>query len=286
MLRRIQITESLTTCEPSYDRIAKVYKEIANCNEHAIELIVNVEKRLGLSFLFYISTFPYLAKSRGKNIVIMCNAKSIDLFRKFGSLSFKDEIKPYETDIAPLLMSKAKIINDPQDIFDLVTEITKNAPVKMDDHLAEIFISRVGEIYNNSLEHSEADYVIGAKYFRNQKSIYCFSCYDTGVGIPQKVINTIAKRLSQKEAFLWALKRGNSTANQAMALPIPRGLGLDLLHSFAKANKGTIRICSGNIFYLYNTKNGSRIVELKHSFPGTLYEMDIITDNERKYIIK
>lgn len=141
-------------------------------------------------------------------------------------------------------------------------------------------------MYNNSLEHSGGQYVIGGKYFKNQKNTYCFSCYDTGIGIPEKVKNSLDHDISQIEAFKWAMKRGNSTANKERGSLIPRGLGLDLLRGFAKANDGTIRICSGNVLYKYNPRKGIKYYKLNHKFEGTLFEMDIIADNAHRYVLK
>lgn len=67
----------------------------------------------------------------------------------------------------------------------------------------------------------------------------------------------------------------------------------DLLCSFAKANDGKIRICSNKVLYRYNILNKSKksqgikdiYNELSYSLEGTLFEMDIIEDNKRKYIL-
>ena len=135
------------------------------------------------------------------------------------------------------------------------------------------------EMYNNAIEHSEG-IVLGTKYFKLQKNIYNFSCYDTGVGIPQKVISTINNIESNREAFEWAMTDGNSTI-----AGVPRGLGLGLLKSFVQANDGRIRVCSGNILYEYSRKKGKNIIELNNQFYGTLFEMDIISDNDYEYVL-
>ena len=75
---------------------------------------------------------------------------------------------------------------------------------------------------------------------------------------------------------------GNSTVTG----DIPRGLGMTLLQSFAKANEGSIRICSGNVLYIYSPKTDEKYYVLDHAFCGTLFEMDIIADDDRIYIIR
>ena len=283
-MKHIMITESFAAQRPSYNRFAKIQAEIEACHDSHIRIDVNVQNRFGLTFVFLIGTLPYLAEKYQKTTSIFCNEKSFNLFRKLGFLEktcLYNKEKDYSTD----LKQGMGLITKDEDIFKTVTEITREAPVKMSDALSAIFISKAGEMYNNAREHSEGT-VIGAKFFKNQKSMYCFSCYDTGVGIPAKVMS-VRKEISNPEnAFRWAMIRGNSTASG----DVPRGLGLGLLKSFAKANEGTIRICSGNVLYIFGKKHDQPgYVEtyhvLEHEFHGTLFEMDIIADNDRRYIL-
>ena len=287
-MKRIKINQSLIMSVSLYRRTASIHNAIRTADDDVIEIIVDVDGRVGQTFLFFLCTLPFIGEKYGKTLIIRCNQRFITLLKRVGfidTLSADMEIIPNETDLTPFLKSSAKIITTPESIFSLVTTITKEAPVEMSDELSALFISKVGEMFNNATEHSVAGHVIGAKYFRNQKYTYCFSCYDTGVGIPEKVIAAIDKGFTHKEAFMWAIKKGNSTANR-IETRIPRGLGLDLLHSFAKANDGAIRICSGKVLYTYNKRDGAKYHELEIPFEGTLYEMDIIADNNYKYILK
>ena len=281
----ISLESSLTSTKPSYSRFADIQQKIIHSTDPNVLVHINIETRLGLSFLFCISTLPLLAQSHGKRIQIFCNKKSQQLFCNGGYIP--EELRNQEnSDIAPYLETSARVITDVNDVLTLVTEIKKDAPVKMSEKVAEIFTSRAGEMYNNSIEHSEGEYVIGGKYFKNQKNKYCFACYDTGIGIPQKVVCNVNSNFTDREAFAWALKRGNSTANCSSGIFVPRGLGLDMLRSFAKANDGSIRVCSGKTMYMYNNKKGEQYFELNTSFVGTLFEMDIIADNHHVYVLK
>ncbi|WOC31651.1 MULTISPECIES: ATP-binding protein [Caproicibacterium] len=260
-MKTINLQMSLISTKPSYDRFAKLQQEILTSPEHEIELHIDIEKRLGLSFLFCISTLPTLAECHGKTVHIICNNRSQLLFYKSGYIPNLNGIQDH-VDIAPYLQKNSRIIKGVKDIYTLVKEITMDAPVEMSDDLAALFTSKVGEMYNNSLEHSEGKWVIGGKFFKNQKYKYCFACYDTGIGIPQKIIQNVDTNLTEIQAFKWAMKRGNSTANKGKGSLIPRGLGLDLLQGFAKANEGAIRICSNKVFYTYNQRNKSQYFEL------------------------
>ena len=284
MVKQINLKTALISAKPSFERFAALQEDILHSDAADIELHINIESRLGLSFVFCLSTLPLLAKSQGKSIRMFCNSKSHLLFYRNGYISTNDS--NIDDDIAPQLQQSSRIITDVNSIYTLVTEITKDAPVRMSDDLAALFTSKAGEMYNNSIEHSCGQYVVGGKYYKNQKNTYCFACYDTGIGIPKKVRQHCGSSISELDAFKWAMKRGNSTANTKAGVLIPRGLGLGLMRGFAKANEGKIRICSGRILYTYNPKGGEQFFELRHEFQGTLFEMDIIADNQHRYVLK
>jgi hypothetical protein len=130
------------------------------------------------------------------------------------------------------------------------------------------------------MEHSDAKHLIGGRYFKPNRK-YCFTCYDTGIGITGKV-KKYYPEMTDKEAIQWALMPGNSTALDKETKP--RGQGLGLLKSFVKENHGTIRICTGNILYTYSAPLGKDIQEkyecLTNTFLGTLFEMDIYADDK------
>ena len=277
-MKYINVSDSFSAQKPSYDRFAKIQTEIAGCQDQDIQIDIDIHNRFGYTFVFLFSTLPYVAKKHNKHLKIYCNEKSFTLFKRLGVLPKALEYQS-GTDYSRDLERSAVVISKMQDIFELVTEITHEAPVKMSEELSFLFISKAGEMYNNAIEHSQGT-VIGSKYFKNQKGVYCFSCYDTGVGIPNKVMTSRPDIAGAVDAFRWAMIPGNSTASGN----IPRGLGLGLLKNFANANEGTIRICSGNVLYIYKNSQED-YYELNHTFDGTLFEMDIIADNNRRYIL-
>lgn len=274
-METIHIRDSYVSQKSSFERFAELQQQIINCQDKDITLKLDIQERLGMTFVFMFSTLSFLTENQTKKIKVTMNEKTFKLFKRIGF--FEKESYTTNFDYSDLIIRDTNNISGPDDVFKTVTEITKEAPVKMSDELAALFISKAGEMYNNALEHSEGN-VFGAKFYKYQKNIYCFSCYDNGLGIPQKVMNSKTEIVSDIEAFKWAMKKGNSTVNEG----IPRGLGLDLLNSFVKANNGKIRICTGKVLYVFDSK-GPRIFELKTTFKGTLFEMDIIADNNHKY---
>jgi hypothetical protein len=288
---KMVFSEALYSTATSFDKLAELQQNIIQCTDTDIELIFQMDKkRTGLTFAFCLSLLPFIAKACGKKIVITYNQKLLHCMKKIGCI---DVIS--NTNIIQELTDERRIIRDVGTISKLVAEIVETVPVNMNDKLHEKFTSKIGEMFNNSLEHAGAKYTVGAAYFKNnQKSLYCFSCYDTGIGIPEKVMQyhraTSNKELSQEEAFRWAMQKGKSTANMPnQAQLIPRGLGMELLKSFAEKNEGTIKICSGNVLYAYSKKKSEQYREryhlLKNKFFGTLFEMDIVKDDKHQYII-
>lgn len=277
-MEKIYLTESFISKKYSYDRFAKIQNDILNSKDSEIKIVLDIKNRLGFTFVFLVACLPFLAKN--KHIVINCNDKCFSLFKKLNVIPDDVEYHPKENYV-PYILDKTNRISEANDIFNTVTEITKEAPVKMSSELSSLFISKAGEMFNNALEHSHGT-VLGCKYFKNQKNTYCFSCYDTGIGIPNNVIKANPEITTTLDAFKWAMVDGNSTVVGG----IPRGLGLGLLKSFAKANDGIIRICSGNILYIFGCKDGEKYYVLNNTFKGTLFEMDIVADNDHKYILK
>ena len=276
----IYINDSLVAHKNSYSRFAKLQTDLTICDDREVSIYIDIVNRLGYTFIFLFSTLPLLAEFYQKRVPIFLNEKSHYLFCRLGFLK-KGMIYDPSFDYSSALMEHANVIKKQEDIFRTVTEITNEAPVKMSPELAALFISKAGEMFNNALEHS-GGIVLGAKYYRNQKNIYCFSCYDTGMGIPAKVMSSIPNIANSVSAFRWAMRNGNSTAVKSFS----RGLGLGTLQSFVRANHGAIRLCSGNVLYTYRPDRDESYHELNHSFCGTLFEMDIITDNNHKYILK
>ena len=56
MAKNIVWNQSLITAKPSFEKFAELQETILFAKEQEIELFINIESRLGLSFLFCLST--------------------------------------------------------------------------------------------------------------------------------------------------------------------------------------------------------------------------------------
>lgn len=260
----IDFYDSICKGRRAYDNIASLQNRIICGREKNLQLNVYSEGRLGNTFLFMIRCMPLLASSHNMKMKLCANKNTLP---RLNRLNYIETPERATNDSILLLRNVTNII--------AAQKIVTGIPAKLSERLHEDMVSRIGEIFNNASDHSQAKDVAVSRYSKPRKK-YCFVCYDTGIGIPQNVRNFLSQKnneLSDADAIRWALQPGNTTTDIA-----PRGQGLSLLRSFAEVNRGTIRICTGNILYTYDC-NGvqpfERFDELENKFYGTLFEMDI-----------
>ena len=284
-MKIIEFSEPLCKGATAFDRIAFLQEKIRESDDSEIVIRMENGGRTGLTFVFLIGCLPLYAEKFNKKLRILVTPK---IYRLLSRINVIDYYQPptlasdsYSIDQNNLLKQPAfKKIQTATDIIAFVNTIQMEAPIQLTEEAQELLTSRIGEVYMNALEHSSANIVIGGKYFTFQKNKYCFSCYDDGIGIPMKVNGFFkdngVNMISDKEAIEWALQKGHSTSENDV---IPRGVGLDLLRSFAKSNKAAIRICSGSALYSLTSSGKEGYLSLNHSFDGTLFEMDLFSDS-------
>lgn len=271
----------INTWESSYKRFTFGLAEVLDSNKSEGNIFLTPSGRTSLNFIQYFSYLPLMCKSKNKSIKIFADSKVLALMQKIGSLPEGSYTE--QDDIFKVLFENSQQIKEKNEIFEWVKAIPREAPVEMNDKLEEIFITYLGEMFNNSLDHGNASFVVGSKYYKNVKQTYTFTVYDTGVGIPTNVKTFLNKDIKDSEAIEWALQAGHSTVKSPL---VPRGAGFNLLLSFAENNKGAIRICSGKGVFMYTPSLGKRFYDLEKPFVGTVFEMDIMADPNHTYILK
>jgi hypothetical protein len=269
-MSEIFFNEKLSKGKIVYERLASLQNEIINVPEQTVSLYMHSEGRCGKTFVFIIACLRQLASAHKKELHVVVPDK---IYRYLGDL---DVLRP--TALLSQNGYRFTVFGSNDTLMKSVREIVDNIPVSLSPKLSQDLISRIGEIFNNAFEHAEAQYVIGGRYPKPNRK-YCFTCYDTGVGIIDKVRRfrgATESELSDRNALAWALGSWNSTATDKSK---PRGQGMTLLREFAKLNKGTIRICTGKLLYEYaGEKNSEKYASLRDPFIGTLFEMDFNAD--------
>lgn len=174
-------------------------------------------------------------------------------------------------------------LNETVEIIDLVRNvISGNISVDTDDFEEEL-VSLIAEIYNNAREHSNTNNIMGICYKPQDGGIkdkLCFCCYDTGVGVIGNVRHFIfdgddsdllKSYLAGVNFLRWALTSGHSTKTK-----FARGLGLNQLLEFSKANYGFFRICNENVLFEQNSVGEQEFKELSSRFFGSFFEIHIV----------
>ena len=279
-MSRIDFREPLYRSPSGYNRIAYIQEKIAQSKDYIVDIQIQDNGRIGLPFIFLIGTLPIYGNIVGKRVRLFVSHKIYMLLSRINVVDYYNrKDAQQEIDADELLKKPAfREIKNPADIIEFVNEIYMEVPLKLTETQSDILTSRVGEIFQNALEHAKADIVVGGKYYKNAANRYCFSSYDSGMGIVDNVKQFLKAKdntdISDVEALKWAMKRGNSTRQNGNS----GGVGMSLLREFAVSNGFSIRICSGEAFYELDGQGREHWRKLEYSFKGTLFEMDIISD--------
>ena len=278
-IARITFSEKLCKGRVVYDNLAKLQNEIILAKDNDVFLTIATEGRFGRTFLFLIPCLYYLAEEHGKKLETIVTKT---IYENLGKLSFIETKHTRSLGLSTKM--RFERLETDEKTLNLAKLIVDDIPVTMSERLNEDMISRIGEMFNNAREHSNASHVFGGRYRKSGKR-FCFSSYDTGIGIPARVRQFLDKtetEIDDESALRWALKPFHSTAPHVNN---PRGQGFKLLQNFASLNRGVIRICTGKVLYTYNCVNGNplegKFQKLRNEFQGTLFEMDINTDDRR-----
>ena len=273
-------SEPLVGGKLAYERIAKLQQQIINCVDKEQKITVNLKNTTNLSFVFLLACLHQCAAANDKKLKMLVDKNTFAKMREI-------KVPGTRNDGAKTKAEKAgfKLLQKDEDVIDLIDNIWSGfkKSVQLSEKLGAELKRNIGEIFNNAREHSEARHII-ASWHTKKSGIYCFSCYDTGVGIPEKVNRLRTERelnkFTDKSAIMWATLKGNTTSSGQ-----GRGLGLNLLKDFSNTNHGSVRICSGYGLYELNDGVENRI-DLKYPFAGTFFEMDIKPNTDGQYYFK
>jgi len=275
----ILFSEPLTKGRIAYERIARLQQEIIDLQDRSCFLTVDLGKfRTGLRFIFLLSCLYYFAQEHERDLRLAVDRKTFNSMKQIS-------VPGISTDGMETHAKRTgfRLLREPADVIELVKSILVKFPVKISDSLGEALQINIGEVFNNANDHAGGSSIIGGWYTK-PSGMFCLSCYDTGIGIPESVNryreSKKIQRVPDNRALEWAMKKGNTTSPRRGA-----GLGLDLLKSFCKVNGGAIHICSGNSMYtLY--KGEEDFLPLDNQFHGTFFEMSIVPDGDNYFLLE
>lgn len=154
--------------------------------------------------------------------------------------------------------------------------LTKTGFPSMTEALKRKISESIYEIFVNAQMHSKSEYIYTCGQFYPKKQKIAFTIVDMGQGFKANINNRFRHNLSSIQAIKWATENGSTTKTDA-----PGGIGLAILKEFITMNKGNFQIVSYDGFY--QVGKGEKAIQLKHSFPGTVVNMEFRTDDTLSY---
>jgi len=150
---------------------------------------------------------------------------------------------------------------------------------QMSEGLGKLFKQKIFEIFQNAVTHSGSEFgIFVCGQFFPQKQRLDLTIADAGVGIRENVRRYFNDpKIPSVPAIRWALKEGNTTKTEKQ----PGGLGLKLLHDFARLNKGRIHIVSRFGFYEFYGQES--FCKMAGDFPGTAVTFEVNTADTSAY---
>jgi len=154
--------------------------------------------------------------------------------------------------------------------------LTKTGFPSMTEALKRKISESIYEIFVNAQMHSKSEYIYTCGQFYPKKQKIAFTIVDMGQGFKANINNRFRHNLSSIQAIKWATENGSTTKTDA-----PGGIGLAILKEFITMNKGNFQIVSYDGFY--QVGKDEKAIQLKHSFPGTVVNMEFRTDDTLSY---
>lgn len=145
----------------------------------------------------------------------------------------------------------------------------------IDNEFSNTLISRIMELLNNSLCHSNSA-IVYLMVAQDKTDGYLISVYDRGIGIPGAYSHYSSSHqlrpLSDQEAIRWSIQQGNSTLQYSG--DFPRGAGLYTIYELIDQCHGWMSIASRNGAYIY--KDGAeQMLHMPLRLTGTMLLLHI-----------
>ncbi len=218
-------------------------------------------------------------KSKDRDIFYVEGSIRKDIQSKLAQTGFLkkiEEIEDYQEKetLVPLREDKKNLPGTEDSIINyLKNEWLQKDWIHLSDLVRNAITGQVWEMYDNAFSHSNSPIGIfscGQKIENKFK----LSLVDFGRNIPFNVREFLNdKKMSSSKALRWAFKDGNTTKKDN------RGLGLGLLKSFVKLNKGELEIFSGTGHVKINEKE-DMFSSKKTCFNGTLIYITLMCDDK------
>lgn len=139
------------------------------------------------------------------------------------------------------------------------------------------------EVFVNSQEHSGTRlgiYACGHNF--PDRRMLQISVADAGIGFRQRILNVLGLEMPDSSAITWAVNKRN-TVKKGLGCSAPGGVGLKDLKRFVSLNNGSLNIVSQQGYWTLSKDEGCVFPLQKESFPGTVVNLFIRTDDAGYY---
>lgn len=267
----------------SYYFLAELQNQIIDSSDNSIILDFTDCVFSHAIFTSFIGSLMHIGSAFGKTITYRTKKSSPlnTYFKRSGLYNYMmdDDVNYTNSNAIPFCSIN---MND-DTIIDYISNILELAPIKLTEQCHELLFKNIYEIFNNSADHSRAQHgVYSCGHWMPTKKQLVFSVYDTGIGIPSLIRESIDDAMTSENAINWAIQRGNST--KQLLKGTPRGLGLSDLYDFIRLNDGALNIFTNDIYYQY--KGGVSVSSIPTPIIGTFIGITIIADYDHIYTTK
>lgn len=264
-------------------RLFKVYQEILMIDD-AVEIDFSRCNFLRPNAVAFLGGFARAMESGSKPLLFNWETLQDDVQANLAQNGFLNKIggwtSPWRGNSIPY--REDKILNKDSIVDYLKTKCLQRGWINISPLLTNRITGNLLEIYLNAFEHSQSYpgvFTCGQHYPNNKQ--LTLSVVDFGVGIPHNV-RQFSKRLGNnpdiksEHAIKWAFKSGTTTAPDGPG----RGVGLDILKNFIKANDGSLVLFSHDA-YVKISKDTEEYVSHNCNFHGTVLHMTLQCDGNR-----
>jgi hypothetical protein len=229
----------------------------------------------GIAFLYGL--FRYI-QSKQKKLFYVGGSIKKDIETTLiynGFLRKIDEQAPFSDDSSIIL--RQDLSDNSSDNNSIIDHLKNNwlnkKWIHLSDNVRNAIAGTMWEVYDNAFHHANSSigvFSCGQKISDKVK----LAVIDFGRGIPLNVRQFKGdSKMSSSKALKWAFKEGNTT------IAGNRGMGLNILKSFVRLNKGELEIFSGTGHAKIN-ETTELFTSKKVCFDGTLTYMTFMSDDK------
>lgn len=280
----MKIPISIKSDLDGYRKLIDIHHQLKNCAFENIKLDFTETQWLDANLFALFGAFLYELKSF--NTVTFVNL-SIDLKKVMVRSGFIRNDKTQVSETYKTAIQYKKFKTDEEQLFCnyIEKELLKRTELpQMSSLLKKKILQKLIEVFDNAHQHSQCDFVFTSGQFFPTKNKLSFTIVDIGKTIQENVEVFLKQKICATDAIEWAVDDGNTTRPKSQG--IPGGLGLTLIRSFLKMNKGKVQILSGCGLWEQKTNGNVFKSEVEVPLNGTVVNLEFNLNDNSSYKLR